>query len=363
MSVQYQAVKGWQMSHRFSPYSGGGSNRFKPFSSSQCAEPTAYGGLTATSTYDPYQNTTSSCAWVRPTYAPQYSLAFADETASHYSAQAAPPSYMLPNTDPMNNINSCYLNSNLGRPQQTSLWTDSVTSSLVAPTMTSNGGHVNTAYGLQDNATSFHAVNTSSTDRILPTPSASRTLAGAPQSSLDSQCLSALSHRSSLGWTTETSSSTSGLSSRTSNSTDSDRVVSAGPFGYVDMSSNAQELADTTSGIEISQSPNDARRSSDDSCVQIGSHDGHRLGQSPSNLMNYPYASGRSIGNHHSATGRLISGQVYHPVPISSNTRSSIQQDCSPTLQEVNHEATWQTHSQRSSVASLSNSSGFNSLH
>lgn len=312
---------------------------------------------------DPYQTAALSCSYSRPSYVSHYGLTYSEEPASHYSTQP-PPSYMLPNTDPMNNTNSCYL-SGLGRAQQTSLWHDPVSSAAVSSTMTpSRGSNTHTSYGLQENSIAFHAINTSPTDRILPTLSASRTLAAAPQSSLDMQCLSALSQPSSLGWNTDTPSSASGGSSRTSNSTDSDsRVVSSGPFGYIDVPASGQELADSTAGIDLSQSPNDLRRSSDDSRNRLGSRDSHGLGQSPRDTMNYPYTSSRSIRNHHTSSGRLMSGQVYHPVPNTSNVRSSVQQDFTSNLHDLSHESTWQSHSQRSSVASLSNSSSFSNIH
>jgi hypothetical protein len=364
MGMQYQALKGWPLSHRYSPYSSGGSSQCKPFASMQYTDSTAYAGLPTGPHFDHYQTSAITCSYSRPTYVPHYGLTYSEEPASHYSTQPPPPSYMLPNTDPMNNNNSCYL-SGLGRAQQTSLWADPVSSAGVASTITpSSGSNTHTSYGLQENSVSIHAIDTSPTDRILPTLSASRTLAAAPQSSLDTQCLSALSHRSSLGWNTDTPSSKSGASSRTSNSTDSDsRVVSAGPFGYIDVSASTQELADTTAGMELSHSPNDLRRSSDDSRNRIGSRESHGLGHSPRDTMNYPYTSSRSIRNHQASSGRLMSGQVYHPVPNTSNARSSIQQDFSLNLHDLNHDGTWQSHSQRSSVASLSNSSSFSNIH
>lgn len=347
------------MSHRYSPYSGGGSSRSRPTAGIQYADSTAFGGFPTAPSFDPYETPATTCSWIRPIYAPHYGLNYSEEPSTHFSTHPPPPSYMLPNTDPMNNINSCYLSSSLSRAQQATLWADPVSSAAVLPAIaSSSGGHTSTAYSLQDNTTSLHAVNTSSTDRILPTPSASRTLAAAPQSSLDTQCLSALSHRSSLGWNTDTPSSTSGASSRTSNSTDSDiRIVSACPFGYIDVSSSTQGLVDATAGTEIPHSPNDIRRPSDDNRIRIASRDG--LGQSPKDAMNYPYSSGRSIRNHHCGSGRLMSGQLYHPAPTPSSTRGSIHQDFSPTLQDLNHEDTWQSHSQQSSLASLSNSSCF----
>jgi hypothetical protein len=355
---------GWQMSHRYSPYSSGGSSRPKPFTSIQYPDTSAYGGLPTGPHFDPYQSAAITCSYPRTSYVPHYGLTYAEEPSSHYSTHPPPPSYMLPNTDPMNNTNSCYL-SGLGRAQQTSLWADPVSSAAVPSTMTTSAGNnTHTSYGLQESSVAFHAMNTSSIDRILPTLSASRTLAAAPQSSLDTQCLSALSHRSSSGWITDTPSSMSGSSSRTSNSTDSDsRVVSSGPFGYIDVSASTQELADTTAGIELSHSPSDLRRSSDDSHNRLASRDSHGLGQSPRDTMNYPYTSSRSIRNHRTSSGRLMSGQVYHPVLNTSNANRTIQQDCSPDLHDLSHDGTWQSHSQRSSVASLSNSSSFSNIH
>lgn len=351
------------MSHRYSPYSGGNSSRSKPFASVQYADSAAYGGLPAGPQFDSYQNTPTTCSWTRPNYVPHYGLSYPDEPVSHYSTQPPPPSYMLPNTDPMSTTNSCYL-SGLGRAQQPSLWADPGSSSTVAPAMTPlSGGNTNNSFGLQESSMSYHTINTS-TDRILPNLSASRTLAAAPPSSLDSQCLSALSHRSSLGWTTDTPSSTSAASSRMSNSTDSDsRVVSAGPFGYVDVSANAQELATATAVIDISHSPNDIRRSSDDNRNRNGALEIHELGSSPRDTMSYPYTSSRNIRNHHNTSGRLVSGQAYHPVSATSNTRGSLSQGCPSTLQDFGHESTWQSPSQRSSVASISNSSSFSNVH
>jgi hypothetical protein len=360
MGVSYPALKGYQMSHRFSPY----SSRYKPFASSHCMDSAVYGGLP---NFDPYQASATICSWTRPAYPPQYGLAYSDESTSHYSTQPPTPSYMLPNTDPINNTNSCYSNSSLSRVPQASMWNDPVSSATVASAMTgSSGCHLNTAYGLQDNISSFHTVCTSPTDRILPTPSASRNLAAAPQSSLDSQCLSALSHHSSSSWNTDTLSGAAGASSRTSTSTDSEsRMASADPFGYIDVSSNAQDAAESTTGIEISHSSSGNRRLSEDGCPQMGSRDNNGMDHLPTDTMSYPYTSSRTLRNHQPVSGRLISGQLYQPIPNSFSTRGSTQQDCSPNLQNMNHESTWQSqnHSQRSSVASLSNSSSFSNIH
>ena len=361
--MNYQPVRGWQISQRYAPYSGGSSNRSKPFASIQYADSTTYGALPAGPHFESYQTTPTTCAWNRPSYVPHYGLTYPEEPVSHYSTQPPPPSYMLPNTDPMSTTNSCYL-SGLGRAQQPNIWADSGSSSAATPAMSLlSGGNTNTSFGLQESAISYHAINTS-TDRILPNLSASRTLAAAPPSSLDSQCLSALSHRSSLGWTTDTPSSTSAASSRMSNSTDSDsRVFSSGPFGYVDISANAQELATATSVIDISHSPNDVRRSSEDNRNRSGALEIHDLGHSPRDTMSYPYTSSRTIRSHHNTSGRLVSGQAYHPAPATSTNRGSLSQGCPPNIQDFGHEGTWHSPPQRSSVASISNSSSFSNVH
>ena len=250
---------------------------------------------------------------------------------------------MQPNPDHMNNINSWYPNGSLGRMQPASLWTDQVSSAVVASTLaSSNGSHSTSTYGLQgsENTTSFHAVNASSTDRILPTPSTSRALAAAPPSSLDTQNLSALSHshRNSLGWNTDTPSSTSGASSRTSNSTDSDcRIVSTEAsqemgFGYIGVSSSTQDLTNMTEATEISHSTHASRRLSDGSRrVRAVSKESNGLIPSPNDTAaNYGYTTSGWDRNHNNSLGHLINGQLYHRAPNFSNARGSFQADCAP---------------------------------
>lgn len=355
------------MSHRYSPYSNGVSSRLKSFATPQYADSTAYNGLSAAANFDAYSTSASACSWARPNYSPHYGLSYSDEPASHYSTQPPPPSYMLPNTDPMNNLNSCYLNGSLGRAQQAGLWSDQLSSGVVASSMaSSHGTHSTAAYGSHgsENTASFHAINTSSTDRILPTPSASRTLAAAPQSSLDTQNLSALSHshRNSLGWNTDTPSSTSATSSRTSNSTDSDcRIVSAGTsqemgFGYIGISHSTQDLTSMTEAAEISRSPHANRQSTDSGRrVRTISRDSSNLAPSPSDAVtNYGYSTGTWDRNHNHTLGHLMNGQLYHRVPSISTARASVQQDCA-------QDAEWDPP--RLPRAPLSNSSSFSNSH
>lgn len=357
------------MGHRFSPYSSGISSRYKSFATPQYGDSAVYGGLSTATNFDPYPTSVSTCSWPRASYPVHYGLAYSDESSAHYSAQPHPPSYMLPNTDPMNSINSVYLNNSLGRTQQTNLWTDQVSSAAVASVMaTSDGSHVNSSYGLQgtENTASFNAINNSSTDRILPAPSASKVLAAAPQSSLDTHCLSALSsHRGSLGWT-DVPSSTSVGSSRTSNSTDSDtRIASAGVshdivFGY-DVSPSNQDISSNTASNETTDSPPAIRSSLDDTQrVQTVSRESNAFIPSPTDaVIHYGYtsASTKWPRNH----GELTTGQPYHRIPNISTTRipgqqcgSSISQDCSQDT------SGWQSHSNR---GSLGNSSSFSTHH
>ena len=239
---------------------------------------------------------------------------------------------------------------------------------------TSNESHVNSAYGLQgtENAASFHAVNTSSTDRILPTPSASRTLPVAPQSSLDTHCLSALSsHRGSLGWT-DTPSSTSVGSSRTSNSTDSEsRMVSAGAghdlmFGYA-VSPGTQDISSTTTSNETPDSPQENRRPfHDDARVRTVSEGSNSFVPSPTEVVgNYGYTSDKWPRNQ----GALSTGDLYRRAPSVSTARVPGQQ-CGGTLpqdsllqQDCSQGSGWQSHSNGGSVTSFSNSSSFSAQH
>jgi hypothetical protein len=365
------------MNHRFSPYSSGVSGRFKFFATPQYGDSPEYGGLPTVTNFDPYPTSAPACSWARSSYSPHYGLTYSDEPNSHYSAQPPPPSYMLPNTDPMNNINSVYLNNSLGRAQQANMWTHHVSSAAVASTMaTSNGSHANSAYGLHgtENTAPFHAINTSSTDRTLPTPSTSRTLAAAPQSSLDTHRLSALSsHRGSLGWT-DSPSSTSVGSSRTSNSTDSEsRMASAGAshdlmFGYA-VSPGTQDISSTITSNETPDSPQESRRPfHDDAPVRTVSQGSNSFVPFPTEVVgNYAYTSTpKWLRNH----GSLSTGQPYRPAPSISTGRiagqqcggslpqdSLLQQDCSQGS------SGWQSHSNRESVTSLSNSSSFSTHH
>ena len=153
---------------------------------SRCAPQSSlqYHPLPSSVEYGPYNNATTTMDW-RPTYAGQvgpYSPYPDDEETSPYTTQ--PPSYMLPNTDPMSASSGYYVHGHGVRSQPSVLWPESQSYGS-QPTSQLSG----IPYSLAHEASqSFPGLGTGinlPSDRILPQPITARNYIPTPASSID----------------------------------------------------------------------------------------------------------------------------------------------------------------------------------
>ena len=292
-----------------------------------------------------------------------------EEIPNQYHGQ--PPSYMLPNTDPMNNMSSCYLNSSLERVSQNGVWSDQVGN---GPGSSSSGTFVASAYPVQSHTDpgGLHPLNTSSlaigtTDRILPTPAVSRGLAAPAVSSLESLACSetapssAFSHRSSLGWNTDSLSSTSQASSRVSNSLSqgsTERSMMVGTthdigFGWTSTVSHSPAgTVQTTTDVVDPQaySPFDIRAPIETEVTQRCRTESCESLMPASNTTTGSYGyDGSSHGRYSilnsSSSAHLIDGQEYTRVQQNPTRQRSLVTDCQQGCSQCQDHA-----SQRGSV-------------
>jgi hypothetical protein len=235
---------GRQYSARFAPYHF--PSQYRPgYGSSQSAYshhvPSNYHSLP--SNVD-YSSTASGLSWSRSnSYSGNYSPY--DSETSPYTTQG--PNFILPNADPMA-ASTSYSASTCTSRSQNPLWSDQTAamsqpqsssqllttgyalpaSDSMIPYQQAQNSTVSSLkadqiYGCQTPTSSQTAYQNApsqqsaalSNDRILPTPGL-RTYASSTVSTLESLPMSALSHRSSLGWQTDVSSNSSHLSSQTS---------------------------------------------------------------------------------------------------------------------------------------------------
>lgn len=205
----------WQQQHRWSPYgtrynlsySPQPQHSFQPTSLPYTPWQTelAYGGI-AQGIGMPY---------ARSSYSPAYTI-YAPETVEPHTGH--PPSYMLPEIDQSAYASMGTMHS-LGR-QQTAMWLDQINS----VSLPGQSAHVTaTLYPLTpvESTRSFAGLlelpSTSlSGDRTLPQPGAARSYIPTSSARQDAEPLSAVSYRSSVGWTADTPSNVSYASSRTS---------------------------------------------------------------------------------------------------------------------------------------------------
>lgn len=178
---------------------------------SRCApQPTLqYHTIPSSSDYNPYSSQTSNVDWSRASYVGQvghmapYSPYPDDEESSPYNAQ--PPSFILPNTDPMSTNNAYLVHGHGGRPHPSSLWPEpqhylsQPTSQLTSTAYTMTHS---TPQTFQPNGT---AVNLPS-DRILPQPFTARGYIPTPASSIDIP-VSTPSQRSHSYWQSDSNNS------------------------------------------------------------------------------------------------------------------------------------------------------------
>lgn len=226
---------------RYSPYPYPSPCRYNNTTSQSAYSPPApstYSNMQNNVEYNPYSGPTQGVSWSRSgSYSSTYSP-YEAETTSPYTTQ--PPSFILPNNDPMTNANPYLVSSYTTKTQPTQGWVDQAVS---MPHSQSNHQIMAVGYAMpsSDSLMTYHNTQTPANstfkgdqvmpyptlasqqpsaltnDRTLPTPGIRNYSSSAHTvSTLDSLPLSALSHRSSLGWQTDASSSSSHISSQTS---------------------------------------------------------------------------------------------------------------------------------------------------
>lgn len=179
-----------------------------------------------TSSYNTWQNgmeyggfptaTSAAVSWSTNNYTPTYQMYEAEHT-SPYSTH--PPSYILPDPAHGGRPEMSYLAS-LSRSPHSSVWLDSPNSASISHHHAQNGSPI---YPLTpaESTKSYSILSqpghvSLSYERALPTPSQAMIHQTLPSQGRETPPLSAVSHRSSHTWNTDSGSNVSAASSRTS---------------------------------------------------------------------------------------------------------------------------------------------------
>lgn len=200
-------------------------------------------------------------SWTRTgSFSPYGSYSQDEVSPSHYAQQ--PASFLLPGSDPMaSNGASCGMSMypNGRSNSQSQIWGDS-TQNIPSAGSAGYGDNVPDANGydtalsgsgaMSRQAMAPYQINTSSLstngthDRILPTPGGRHYSASfTGTSTLESLPLSAVSHRSSIGWSTDSASSASHVSSQTSVTESNTGQEYTGQRSSIHRPSDSQDMA------------------------------------------------------------------------------------------------------------------------
>jgi hypothetical protein len=231
---------------RYQPYPYNAPHRYYAPSPSTYSPPShsTYHGMQSGIDYNSYNASPQGLPWSRSnSYSNTYSP-YESESTNPYTPQ--PPSFILPNTDPMASGNPYLVNSLSSKPQASQAWPDQaisvahsqsasqiMTAGYALPSSDalmafqsaqgSAGGSLRSDQALTYPTLGSQQPPTLSSERTLPNPSArnysSAALSALDRQNLDSIPLSAASQRSSLGslgWQRDTASSSSHVSSQTS---------------------------------------------------------------------------------------------------------------------------------------------------
>ena len=224
---------------------------------------------------------------------------------------------MLPSTDPMATFNACYLQSQFGRTYSGGIWSETqnlLPSSTVpiVPSQYSYAG-LDASLNLPISAQQL----SQSTERILPTPTSSRSHMHGPMSLKKTLPMTAFGHRSSNSWQIDAVSSSSTASTQSTGNTSQDNstfrtnesISSASSgvnnvtFGYLQLGNHSEEealqaqdlveVSETTQLYQELQPQN--RRSSRDAPRLIPTGTSKQL--SPEDLALTPPVSSASMSN------------------------------------------------------------------
>lgn len=173
---------------------------------------TAYSTWPNSLDYSSLSTAPASIPWSHGSYSSTYPM-YENENTNAYAAQ--PPSYMLPDPDHGARHNVSYMSS-MSRPQHNSLWLEQMNSASVpqqvSPVYPLTPAESTKSYTMLGAQPGQHTL---SSERTLPQPTLSG-LASLPSNGHETPPLSAVSHRSSHTWNTDTASHISNASSRTS---------------------------------------------------------------------------------------------------------------------------------------------------
>lgn len=162
--------------------------------------------------YSSLSTAPASVPWSNGSYSSTYPM-YENESTNAYATK--PPSYMLPDPDHGVRHNMSYMSS-MSRPQQNSLWLEQMNSASVpqqvSPVYPLTPAESTKSYLVLKTQPGQHAL---SNERTLPQPTLSG-VASLPSNGHETPPLSAVSHRSSHTWNTDTASHISNASSRTS---------------------------------------------------------------------------------------------------------------------------------------------------
>ena len=392
---------------RYSPY----PSYTSPYRSCYASSPSSYSPSTHPTyqnmqpgiDYNSYSAPSHSLSWSRSnSYSSAYSP-YDTETTSPYTSQ--PPSFILPNTDPMSNGNPYLVNPYTTKSQSSQIWSEQATSithpqsasqvmaagyalpsSDALLTYNSNQNSANTAlrsdHTLPYQTLSNQQPPTLGSDRTLPNPSV-RTYLPSGSSSLDRTALeglplSAVSHRSSLGsslgWQTDTASSSSHLSSQTSVSSNggsqdfgTDRAAmhrDSHDMGYTYLGySCSPHAAHPSSTIDTITQDNQATQPSlhtvgADASAQrcrTTSSEGQHDSPSATASSSYGYTgvTPARTSQTRSASGQLSNGATYTRAQPSITRREGGTEECTADCTGC------QASSNRASIASINNISNY----
>jgi hypothetical protein len=378
---------------RYHPYSYSSSCRypFAPSSSSYSPGHSTYQSAQNGVDYSSYGGPSQCGSWTRSnSYASPYSP-YESESTSPYSSQ--PPSYMLPNTDPMTNGNPYLVNPYSTKSHANQMWAEQPSSTNQSQ---SASQFMAASYSLPSSDSLITYNNSASTslkadlpyqavsnqqpialngDRTLPTPAA-RTYTSSTVSTLESLPMSALSHRSSIGsgWQTEISSNSSHISSHTSCSSaggsqdfGADRPITHRDsqdltYSYIGYGNSPQSTLPSSglstvvnNNTQSSQAPLPmvSAELGSQRCRTVSNETSHESPGGVSSSYGYTGATVTRSSQTRTASGQLSNGETYTRANPSLTRRESAAEDFVADCSGC------QPSSNRASIASINNMSTY----
>ena len=384
----------WHHSNRWQPYGHSSSYRQSYAASHPSYSPqshASYQGLQTGIDFSPYSQTSQHGPWTRSSYS-TYSP-YESENTSPYSSQ--PPSFMLPDTNPMTQGNSYLINPYMSKPQSSQVWSETAApvssrpagqlSTSMYSDQTCSAYNTGSAYGTSlarseqamhySSAASGVGITHTMNDRTLPTPG-SRGYSIGTAVVQEAQPTSAYSHRSSIGWSTDGSSNSSHISSQTSISSGSigqdyqadgnrtDRTSQDLGFNMLGFAGSPQVVSSTEpmaigtsdSALSHAQLPSAITELGSQRCRTVTQEDDQAHGSPNISTSAYGYAAAPMprAHQHRSPSGQLSNGTTYTRAQQSTlSHRDTSADDCGPEC------SSYQPTDNRASIASINNVSTY----